>query len=181
MKTLVYLFVIAMLLFAGCAKDEMFTDDADINLKKAELKYVPLKANFHSETEISDKYGLPASGILVGNFSHLGKLIPEQSTWTATTTSVVFNPDPEGFPYLSCTSYVEGQLAAANGDLLFYHFNSLLDFVKNEFTSQVYYTGGTGRFENCTGKAAIIGYFDFNTGFIYGKVDGMITNVGSSK
>ena len=172
MKTLIYLFVIAMLLFAGCAKDEMFTDEADLNLKKAEMKMVPIKADFYSVTTLTGDYDLPKEGYLVGNFSHLGKIIPGNSTWTATTLD---------FTAEFWVAYVEGQLAAANGDLLNYSFTGTLDLAKNEFTAVVAYNGGTGRFENCTGEADLTGYLNFDTGSFIMKVNGMITNVGSSK
>ena len=172
MKTLVYLFVIAVLLFAGCAKDEMFTDDADMNLKSAPVKMVPIKADFYSVTTVPDEYNLPKEGYLAGNFSHLGKIIPRKSTWNATTLSLTTE-------YYK--AYIEGQLAAANGDLLFYSFTGTLDLTKNELCANVVYNGGTGRFKNCTGEAALTGYLNFDTGSFIMKVDGMITNVGSNK
>lgn len=180
MKTLVYLFVIAMLLFAGCAKDEMFTDDSASNLKSASVKMVPLKTDFYSITTAVDEYMLPAEGYLVGTFPHLGKLISEKSTWKSTTTGVVFNEDATG--YLSSTSHVEGQDVAANGDILYYYFDSSFDYVNNVFTADpVKYNGGTGRFENCTGEGLCTGYIDYETGLFMLHVDAMLTNVGSSK
>jgi hypothetical protein len=172
MKTLVCLFAIAMLLFAGCAKDEMVPDEADMNLKSAKMKMVPIKADFYSVSEVLGEYDLPKEGYLVGNFSHLGKIIPGKSTWNATTLDLTAE---------TYTAFIEGQLAASNGDLLFYSFTGTLDLIKNEFTAVVVYNGGTGRFENCTGEAALTGYLDFDTGSFIMKVDGMITNVGSSK
>ena len=172
MKTLIYFFGFAMLLFAGCAKDEMFTDDSASNLKSAPMKMVPIKADFYSVTNNLGDDGLPIDGYLVGNFSHLGKIIPEKSTWTAET----LNLTQEVY-----VTYVEGQLAAANSDLLFYSFTGTLDFAKNELTALVEYNGGTGRFENCTGEAVLTGYLNWDTGSFIMKVDGMITNVGSSK
>ena len=179
MKTLAYLLIIVMLLFAGCAKDEMFNDEADMNLKKAEMKMIPLRADFYSITTDVDDYMLPSEGYLVGNFPHLGKLISEKSIWKATTTGVVFNEDASG--YLSSTSHVEGQDVAANGDILFYYFDSNFDYVNNVFTVTVKYKGGTGRFENCTGEGFCIGYIDYETGLFMLTVDAMLSNVGSSK
>jgi hypothetical protein len=46
MKTLIYLFAIAMFLFAGCAKDEMFDENSNnLELKKAKVP-IPMKAEF---------------------------------------------------------------------------------------------------------------------------------------
>lgn len=172
MKTIIYFLVIALFLFAGCEKDEMYTNDSYSELKSAHTKMVPLKANCYSVNTLMGDYDLPLEGYLVGTFSHLGKIIPEKSTWTVTnlilTTEV-------------WVGYVEGQLAAANGDLLFYSFTGTLDVTKNEYTAVVYYNGGTGRFEDCTGEASLTGHLDYDTASFIMKINGMITNVGSSK
>jgi hypothetical protein len=172
MKTLVYLFAIVMLLFAGCAKDEMFNDnETDLNLKSAPMKMVPVKADIYSVSE-SDFYGITTSGYLAGNFSHLGKLVPENSRYTGTILDLTDD---------SYTLLLEGQLGAANGDVLNYYFTLNLKFTDTSFVTIVTYKGGTGRFTNCEGSATCTGNVDPATGHVIMKVDGFITNVGSSK
>jgi hypothetical protein len=169
MKTLVYLFVIAMLLFAGCAKDEIFNED--MNLKSAPMKMVPLKADIYS-VSTSDYYGITTGGYLVGHFSHLGKLKPENSPYKGTILDLTED---------TYTLFLEGQLGAANGDVLYYSFTLNLKFTDTSFVTTVTYDGGTGRFENCQGSATCTGYVDPETGHVIMKVDGYITNVGSNK
>lgn len=172
MKTIVYFFIITLFLFAACEKDEIYKDDPASDLKSAHMKMVPLKADCYSVNTLMGEYNLPKEGYLVGTFSHLGEIIPETSTWTVTNLELT-----EEF----WVGYVEGQLAAANGDLLFYSFTGTLDLVKNEYTAVIYYSGGTGRFQNCTGEAALSGYLDQTTGSFIMKVNGMLSNIGSSK
>lgn len=119
MKTPVYLLLIAMLLFAGCAKDEMFNDD--MNLKSAEPKTIPMKAKFYSVPTAFDEYGTTTAGYLEGNFTHLGKLNPERSPYT--TTNIDYTNYPE------ILFEMEGHLGAANGDFLFYTLAGTADLL----------------------------------------------------
>ena len=173
MKTTIYLFVIAMLLFAGCAKDEIFNDDSASDLKSAPVKMVPFRADVYS-VSTSDVSGITTGGYLVGNISHMGRLIPENSPYTGTILDI---DETES----SYTLLVEGQLGAANGDVLNYYFTLYLKFTDTSFVTNVTYDGGTGRFTNCTGNATCTGYVDPATGYCIMKSEGFITNVGSSK
>ena len=166
MKTLVYLFAITMLLFAGCAKDEMFTDDADMNLKSAEVKSIPLKGDFYSVPTAWDANGMMSAGYLVGNITHLGKMIPELSTFEITAADLSTYPN--------IVYWMEGQLAAANGDLLFYKIVGTADMTIGITEADVIYTGGTGRLEKYTGYAHFTGQTDPTTGITYCTTEGAL-------
>ncbi len=166
MKTLVYLFVIAMLLFAGCAKDEMVTDEADMNLKKAEIKGIPLKGDFYSVPTAWDANRMMSAGYLVGNITHLGKLIPELSTFDITEADLSTYPN--------IVYWMEGQLAAANGDLLFYTIVGNADMTIGTVEADVTYTGGTGRLAKYTGYAHFTGQTDPTTGITYCTTEGVL-------
>ena len=166
MKTPIYLFVIAMLLFAGCAKDEMFTDEADMNLKSAKEKSIPLKGNFYSVPTDLDANGMMSAGYLVGNITHLGKLRAEQSTF------VVTEVDLSTYPIIGYG--MEGQLAAANGDLLFYTIVGTADMSIGSTEADVTYTGGTGRLAKYTGYAHFTGQTDPVTGITYCTTEGVL-------
>jgi hypothetical protein len=165
MKTLVYLFTIAMLLFAGCAKDEMFNDE-DMNLKSAEVKSIPLKGDFYSVPTAWDENGMMSAGYLVGNITHLGKLIPDLSTFEITEA------DLSTYPII--VYWMEGQLAAANGDLLFYKIVGTADMTIGTTEADVTYTGGTGRLEKYTGYAHFTGQTDPATGITYCRTEGAL-------
>jgi hypothetical protein len=164
MKTLVYLFTIAMLLFAGCAKDEMFNED--MNLKSAEVKTIPMKAEFYSVPTALDEYGLMAAGYLEGNFTHLGKLNPELSTFL--TTNVEFLSE------ILVKFWMEGQLGAANGDLLYANLIGTVDVTTGIVEADVTYPGGTGRLEKYTGNAHFTGQLDPATGIVYCTLEGTL-------
>ena len=166
MKTAIYFFGFAMLLFAGCAKDEMFADDADMNLKSAEVKSIPLKGDFYSVPTDLDANGIMSAGYLVGNITHLGKLIPEQSTFVVTYV------DLSTFPMIGYG--MEGQLAAANGDLLFYTIVGTADLTVGSTEADVTYTGGTGRLAKYTGYAHFTGQTDPDTGYFMCRTEGAL-------
>ena len=165
MKTLVYLFTIAMLLFAGCAKDEMFNDE-DMNLKSAEVKSIPLKGDFYSVPTAWDENGMMSAGYLVGNITHLGKLIPDLSTFEITEA------DLSTYPII--VYWMEGQLAAANGDLLFYKIVGTANMTIGTTEADVTYTGGTGRLAKYTGYAHFTGQTDPTTGITYCTTEGVL-------
>jgi hypothetical protein len=165
-KTLVYLFTIAMFLFAGCAKDEMFTDEADMNLKSAEVKSIPLKGDFYSVPTAWDENGMMSAGYLVGNITHLGKLIPDLSTFEITEADLSTHP--------IIWYGMKGQLAAANGDLLFYTITGTADMAVGSTEADVIYTGGTGRLEKYTGYAHFTGQTDPATGITYCTTKGAL-------
>jgi hypothetical protein len=74
---------------------------------------------------------------------------------------------------------------AANGDIVFGTFEGQLiptstpGVFDNLESSLV--TGGTGRFENVTGTAAMTGQLDTITGSFVYPIEGMISSVGSKK
>ena len=164
MKTWIYFIVIAMLLFAGCAKDEMFTDD--MNLKSDELKSIPIRGEWHSVPTAWDEYGGTTAGYLVGNLTHLGKLIPEQSPYITTSS------DYSEFPIIKYS--MEGHVCAANGDYLFYTLEGTLDTTTGIVEADLIYPGGTGRLEKYTGYAHFTGQLDPITGYVYATTEGVL-------
>ena len=162
MKTLIYLFLVAMLLFAGCAKDEMFDQKSNnLELKKAKVP-IPMKADFcmtpdlnvppvHIEGLPWDKpeYYLPGGGWISGHATHMGEIIMEKSTQKITSAKFV--------PGVGVVSYSEGIITAANGD--YYSFKAIMysNPQNKTFTGTVEMFGGTGKFEGATGTVEMIG------------------------
>ena len=170
MKTLVYLFVIAMLLFAGCEKDEMFNENMNIpELKKAKVP-IPLKGEIcmidNEVDRIPVHFGSPdgpvvsgatvvRNAFLYGNLTHMGKL-DEQSSMTGR----------EG-AYLDAAAYSEGKiivvatydgrLFAANGDYIDLVSNIRIDRGAQTISADYTITGGSGRFENAAGNGFLSG------------------------
>jgi len=102
---------------------------------------------------------------LTGNATHLGEIISSQSRGQDLTCDLSFTTK------LLITS-VSGQLTAANGDVIYYTGNDVID--ASNYIDGVGYdgtitgtwtiTGGSGRFEGATGSFDINGPADFSTG-----------------
>jgi hypothetical protein len=113
---------------------------------------------------------------LHGNATHLGELIWQQSTLHHQSCNL-------SFATMQLTASVSGQMAAANGDLVYYSGNDVID-VTNLLTGQGTtgsiqgtwtITGGTGRFEGASGSFTITGQVDFTTGTFSSTANGTIT------
>ena len=163
MKTLIYLFAIAMLLFAGCAKDEIFSENAGNNeLKKAKVP-IPFRVElcgFPDKSSEQKLYPIPGldpnnpssyyytRSFVEGIVTHLGRVDSEKSfTQNKTMEFIIEN----GAPYLVQTGV--GRMVAANGD--YYEFTA---WVKTSLPSLVFISkteiipgSGVGRFKGITG------------------------------
>ena len=164
MKTPIYLFVIVMLLFAGCAKDEMFTDNMNNpELKKAKVP-IPMKIEYCGTSDWSAgaiSYGdpstaLPARMIVSGKATHMGKLNSEKSFWVAE----VYEPrvDSEGVTYLFQSG--TGHLVGANGDYINYAWWVNAALPDLDFTGEFTILNGSENLEGCSGTFNITGTVD---------------------
>ena len=171
MKTLIYFFAVAMLLFAGCAKDEMFDDNINTpELKKAKVP-IPVKGEVcmipNPEGERMPVTRGPNGTIIPGmtldktaNFygiqSHMGKL-GEQSLMTGVSAYLDLAELPTR--RVIVTVY-EVMTFAANGDYTTGISESRIDVtdIDNKIITGTYtITGGSGRFENVSGGGEISG------------------------
>jgi hypothetical protein len=112
---------------------------------------------------------------LHGNMTHTGELIWEQSKLRHLSCNL-------SFVTRQLTASVSGQLATANGDLVFYSGNDVID-VTNLLTGggptgsiegTWNITGGTGRFAGASGSFTINGTVDFTTGTFSCSANGTI-------
>ena len=74
-----------------------------------------------------------------------------------------------------------GTFVAANGDLLDFSFRGTSAPASPpslKFTSFVTFTGGTGRFDDASGRATVTGSVDLGTGTGEGRWEGTISSVG---
>jgi hypothetical protein len=173
------------LFFTGCEKDEFFTETADnAVLKKAVVKELPIKligSGYATATDFAYVEALgdyfPSEGISGGIMTHLGKTQADKSVWH--TVSVV--PDPDNFGILLWIQ--EGDWCAANGDLLHWILDGVLDKPNQSVRGKAIFDGGTGRFKNATGYFDLNGHVDPDdpTRFIVDSGVGMISNVGNGK
>ncbi len=174
MKKIIISIAVLMLIFigSGCDKETLMTEEPTVNFKSAEMKSIPITADFYAVTSTWIPDGLAYSGNLGGNFSHLGKIDFEKSTFERTGLEILG-------PY-TVRWEMFGEVVAADGDALHYTLWGIMDQEKNEYTSTVTYSGGTGRFENASGYLDVTGYVD-ESHVLWMKGDGLLSNVGSSK
>jgi hypothetical protein len=183
-----YLFIILtalLLVFTGCNKDEFFGEEPEVNLKSAEVKMLPVSWDLHvvlTEFKFINGHPTPTGGPVEGTISHLGKL-KEGGYWKA--YRYIRNDDI--FP--STVDYgITGKMVAANGDEL--HFTTEgfiyhLGPVEAKWEGMMYFSGGTGRFENTVGEGESFGWLTRDdNGIPYSvamHLEGKISSVGNSK
>lgn len=177
--------LIALLfLFTGCNKDEFFGEEPDSNLKSAIVKMVPINGDLHvvlTKFDMVNEHPTPIGGPVEGIVSHLG-LLMEGSYWEAISYVRHDDLDPSTVDY-----DIEGKLIAANGDELNFTTVGIITHlgpVSGTWVGMMYFSGGTGRFENAVGEAESQGVLARDENGIPYSVDmhleGRLSSVGSS-
>jgi len=182
--------ILSAILFAGCSKDtdrETFIQGEPIQSVQTPQITRVFNGSFSSTintdpgiTPMQCTGDLPGlflpDHFLHGNAIHMGQLIWEQSTLRHLSCNLSFSTR-------QLTASVSGQISAANGDVIYYNGNDVID-VTNLLTSQGItgsiqgvwnITGGTGRFEEASGSFSINGLVDFTTGTFSVVANGTIT------
>lgn len=167
-----------VLLFAACKKESndvapvSSSNTGSENLRCARV----FKAHFYTSVDTNssipptpcsgDLPGLANPGyFLHGHATHLGKLKSKFSRGQDVSCDL-------SMATMLLTTSVSGQLASANGDLIYYTGNDAIDaslFLTGAGTTGTIsgtwtITGGTGRFAAASGSFHIIGPVDFVTG-----------------
>ncbi|MFZ5431576.1 MAG: hypothetical protein ACOZDD_15210 [Bacteroidota bacterium] len=187
MKSRYLLIIVAAVLFglAGCNENDYLGEEPDVNLKSAGLKMLPVSWDWDvvlTQFKFINGHPTPVGGPVYGTISHLGEL-QEGSFWKA--YRYIRNDDI--FP--STVDYgITGKLVADNGDELYFTTEGYiyhLGPVEGKWEGYMYFTGGTGRFENVVGEGESFGWLTRDeNGIPYSvamHLDGMISSVGSSK
>ena len=187
MKFKLFLIAIVTLVFVfnGCNKDALLDEDPNANLKSAELKMLPVEWDLHvllTEFAFPDGHPTPTGGPIGGIVSHLGQL-KEGSHWQAYRYIRDDNVTPSTIDY-----GISGKLVAANGDELYLNIEGYIyhrDPVEAEWIGKMYFSGGTGRFENAVGDADSNGWITRDENGIPFSLDmhaiGELSSIGSAK
>jgi len=180
MKRIIFLLVGIFIFAYGCNDGLLNTDFAleNGNLKKAEIKMVPIKGEVFITVDEYDAQGLGAKGKMSGYFSHLGKLNETKSTWENMIHD--FSEYPPKIKFIQ-----DIVLCAANGDLVYATYTGTINLTTAEINGFTDFEDGTGRFENASGQMTSSGKAEFDgTGRVVGIYltgEGEISSVGSSK
>lgn len=178
-----------VLLFAACQQDpnELATPVSQGPVAKKAQTTRDFRGNLSSSVNTDPSIPLTAcSGdipefavpdhFLSGQAIHIGNFNPALSTLHHDDCNV-------SVATMLLTTSVSGQLAAANGDLIYYSGDDDIDvsalLTQTGLTGSINGTwtidGGTGRFEGASGSFTISGVVDFVTGTFTAVANGTIT------
>ncbi len=183
MKNLSFIAVFLMLLASCQQADELVTPDASSPIVQRSQQARPFHANLSgalnpnsAPTACSGDLPLALLDYAIsGNATHLGKL--------NTNLSILHHDDCDlSFATMLLSTGVSGQLAAANGDLVYYTGEDVINVFNlltgsgstGPITGTWSITGGTGRFEEATGSITIEGIVDFTTLSFTAEANGTI-------
>jgi hypothetical protein len=183
--------IISVTLLSACRKESTWQpstpDELDPTVQKSQITRV-MSGNIHSSLNLDPSLppmectgDLPGlflpDHFLHGNTIHLGEWNWQQSSLHHASCNL-------SFATMQLTTSVSGQIAAANGDLIYYSGNDVIDVTNllstppgptGSITGTWTITGGTGRFEEAAGSITINGEVNFATGTFTATVNGTIT------
>lgn len=105
---------------------------------------------------------------IYGTATHIGLVDADESF--GRVTQCMFGPAA-----YQLSTRNEGQIAAANGDLMYFSSEDVTSVIDGSLTGVVTLTGGTGRFMNSSGYVNIKGTVNFQTGAVQWTGAGTIT------
>lgn len=160
MKTFMYLFLVVILVTAGCAKDDTWFENPNkMELKKAKVP-VPLKGEGWSDPDMQSSTRL----LIGGRGTHLGKIDSAKSYYDFKSQDYI---EVDGMPFVDMTGY--GKLVGANGDSFEFTFvtrQSLIDYTLVS-KSDIMPGSGTGKFKGCSGSFNTVGRLDVSGVHLY--------------
>ncbi|MFZ5431062.1 MAG: hypothetical protein ACOZDD_12575 [Bacteroidota bacterium] len=167
MKTLMYLFVMALIVLVGCAKDDtMFEIRDNLELKKAKVP-IPFKADCQAVYHLD----IPGRLMLSGNATHAGKINDKESYYQVIS---MVPKEMDGQLYMRLEGF--GKIVGANGHGMEFTFWSYQTLDYSSFQGQVLITPGTGtgQFKDCKGTLESSGGYDVAGDFAFMAITGSL-------
>ena len=167
MKTLMYFFVMVLIVMAGCTKDEtMFEPQENLELKKAKVP-TPFKADCQAVYHLE----IPGRLMLSGNATHAGKINAEESYYQITS---MVPTEIDGQLYMRLEGF--GKIVGANGHGMEFTFWSYQTLDYSSFQGQVIITPGTGtgQFKDIKGTLESSGGVDVAGDFVFMTIAGYL-------
>jgi len=182
MKTLMYLFVMALIVMAGCAKDDTMLEAQDnLELKKAKVP-IPFKGEFYAAPDMDSEpltitlpwggnTNIPSRMIVKGTASHFGRVNSEKSYYEFKTYQLYFD---EGVLFSYNTGI--GVIVGANGDSMEFTWWVRQNRVTGDYygDNEIVPGSGTGKFKGCTGSGKTVGWFHEDGVGVAFKIDGLL-------
>jgi hypothetical protein len=180
MRTLAVVFFLFSAALVGCERTGPTVTGPEIDLltsRSDESRMVPFKTSRYSFQIIGAEVAPGCSGTGEIRLSLSGEGIATHLGRFSVAFSFCSRPD-------LTLADGQGTFVAANGDRLHFTFEGTSAPASPPsltFTSFATFVGGTGRFENASGRAVVTGTVNTETGMGHGRWDGTISSVGSSK
>jgi hypothetical protein len=144
MKTLKVLLVLVAVILFGFSKDSQRTEAGVVK----PIKMCGQTIDVGGETMCTpSKYGIGHTqfGLLKGNVTHGGKIIPASSPWEITNCSTDLTSRLN-------ISTIYGTVTVANGDSFFYDCIMIVNIDDKSVIMNITVTDGVGKFEGVTGQ-----------------------------
>lgn len=183
----VFFLLIGILVFSVACQDNFVEPENDLmvgtkSAKDGKVKTFHVKGwtkiipdesagRFQCET-FGPAYDMCASGWLAGHSNILGKVIPEQSTYTKLYCDLMLIDE---VPVVY--NEVSADILLATGERVYGFGFVWINTETGEVTGRVEYTGGTGRFDGISGTAQILNGVVLPEGGLYWESEGEITLV----
>jgi hypothetical protein len=183
MKTIMYFFVMALIVMAGCAKDDTMPQTQDnLELKKAKVP-IPFKAELYASPDMDSEpltvilpwggnISIPSRMIVKGTATHFGRVNSEKSYYEFKTYELYFDEDGRLFSYNTGI----GVMVGANGDSMEFTW-----WVRQNRKTGDYYGenevvpgSGTGKFKGATGSSTTVGWYHEDGVGVAFKIDGFL-------
>ena len=175
------LVLVAGMVFTACMKEESLppsiSNEANGITQEKAMVTRPMMVNFYATPNqtLPPVPCVPAPNVFVaggliihGTATHIGLVNPANSFGTVLNC----NMGPQPF---ELSTQQTGQVAAANGDLLYYSSTEVINVINGTVTGVVNLTGGTGRFMGASGSVNVQGTVNLQTGFAQWTGTGTIT------
>ncbi len=159
MKKLMFLTMSALIIMAGCSKDNPSPVSVENNQKNVKvtrsltLTLEAIPEFYLPHVECLPEYShvfLCGGGSLQGNVSEAGNVVTKESPWRVNSCEIGSDPD-------QVKEYISGTITAISGDALTYSGFIIIDIVKNTLKGSLEIEGGTGKFIRSSGVVDIEG------------------------
>lgn len=181
MKKLLNWILPLTMVIAGCQKEMATPDRSDTDMagngRTGMFVKNPIKVSFYANPDLTmgfveclpTEFGVKVAKkmIIGGTATHFGKVQMPGSYLEHTSCNL--GPQP-----FELKAFGNGVIIAANGDMATFTSTTLTNAMDMTFTGTVTMTGGTGKFEGCSGEVIMKGSQDINTLTVTWTAEGYI-------
>lgn len=181
MKILIKWILPLLFVMTGCQKEVGIPDRSDTEMaangRTGMFVKKPLKVNFYAIPDFTQGFVacMPAEfGVKVAKKLNVGGTATHFGQLQMANSFIEHNMCYLGPQQFQLTALSTGVIVAANGDFATFVSKTITNVWDMNFTGSVTMTGGTGRFEGCSGEVLMTGSQDMTTMKVTWIADGFI-------